>query len=239
MQIYKITNNINSKIYIGKDTKNNEKYFGSGILIKRSIKKYGIENFSKDILEECDNYDELNRNEIKWISYFNSTNKNIGYNITSGGDGGDTFTNNPNKDEYSNNKSETFKKLWKNKTYRNNVIKSKTGLKRTEETKKKMSNSSKNKPKSDSHKKSLSKAWDKRKIEHPYMIETLEKMSKSMLGKNAKNKYRLINPVGIIFITNNLTQFAKENNLQRSILSKVISGERKHHKQWKCEKINE
>lgn len=112
------------------------------------------------------------------------------------------------------------------------------GSKRTEESKRKMSNSAKDKPKSEKHKKSLSIAWEKRKIEHPHSKETLEKMSKSMLGKNAKNKYKLIDTNGNEFITNNLTQFSLQYNLQRTILSNVASGKRKHHKGWKCEKIN-
>ena len=97
MQIYKITNIINNKIYIGKDTSNNPSYFGSGILINKSIKKYGIENFAKEILEECDNNEILCEKEKYWIKQYNSTNLQIGYNITEGGDGGDTFSNNPNQ----------------------------------------------------------------------------------------------------------------------------------------------
>lgn len=88
------------------------------------------------------------------------------------------------------------------------------GSKRTEETKKKISDSNKDKPKSEKHKKSLSKAWEKRKIEKPHTKETLEKMRNSMLGKNAKNTYKLTDPNNNEFIVNNLTQFAKENSLQ-------------------------
>lgn len=237
MQIYKITNKLNGKIYIGKDVKDNPNYFGSGLLIKRAIVKYGIENFSKEILVECNSNEELNEKEKYWIKYYNSI-RPIGYNISEGGDGGDTFTNHPNKEEYSKNKSIASKKLWENESYRNNMIKSRIGSKRTEETKKKMSESSKNKPKSEEHKKSLSKAWEKRKIEHPHTKETLEKMSKSMLGKNAKNTYELIDPNNNEYITGNLTQFAKEHNLQSALLSKVVKGERKHHKGWKCKKLN-
>jgi hypothetical protein len=98
MEIYKITNLLNSKIYIGKDTKSNPNYYGSGSIIKRSIKKYGIENFTKEIIDRAETKEELAEKEKYWISYFNSTNKDIGYNISSGGDGGDTISNNPNRE---------------------------------------------------------------------------------------------------------------------------------------------
>jgi len=98
MQIYKITNLINNKIYIGKDTTSDPNYFGSGLLIRRAIKKYGIENFRKEIIDETDNYEDLSIKEKYWIENFNSTNIKIGYNISKGGDGGDTLSNNPNLD---------------------------------------------------------------------------------------------------------------------------------------------
>lgn len=96
MQIYKITNLVNNKIYIGKDTVSDKNYYGSGVLIKRAIEKYGIKNFKKEIIEECVSNDELCLKEKYWIEHFNSTNLKIGYNISRGGDGGDTLSNNPN-----------------------------------------------------------------------------------------------------------------------------------------------
>jgi group I intron endonuclease len=92
MFIYKTTNLINGKIYIGKCSKKNKKasdiYLGSGNLIKRAIKKYGKENFIREIIEDniSDN-DILKIREIYWIDFYNSTNKDIGYNITKGGEG--------------------------------------------------------------------------------------------------------------------------------------------------------
>jgi group I intron endonuclease len=98
--VYKITNIINNKIYIGKHTHLTHKkdnYMGSGKLLLYSIKKYGIENFKKDILEKC-TYEDICEKEKYWISFYNSTNKVIGYNITNGGEFGDTLTNNPNRE---------------------------------------------------------------------------------------------------------------------------------------------
>jgi group I intron endonuclease len=97
MYIYKTTNLINNKIYIGKSSKEfNPNYFGSGSMLKSSIKKYGKENFSNEILETCLNLKELDNREIFWISEYNSIDPKIGYNISKGGSGGDTYTNNPN-----------------------------------------------------------------------------------------------------------------------------------------------
>lgn len=85
MIIYKITNTINNKIYIGQDSKNNPKYFGSGKLIKQAIKKYGKKFFIKEILEYVDDVKNLDIREEYWIKEFNSRDNAIGYNISIGG----------------------------------------------------------------------------------------------------------------------------------------------------------
>jgi len=90
MIIYKTTNLINNKFYIGKDSKNNEEYLGSGILLTKAIKKYGKCNFKKEIIEVCESIDHMNQREKYWISFYDSKNKKIGYNIAEGGDGGKT-----------------------------------------------------------------------------------------------------------------------------------------------------
>ena len=53
------------------------------------MNKYGINNFSFEIIEECKK-DELSEEERYWINYYNSTAPN-GYNLTKGGEGGNTF----------------------------------------------------------------------------------------------------------------------------------------------------
>lgn len=88
--IYKVTNNINGKIYIGKSKYNNPQYYGSGTKVTASIKKYGKASFSKVILEEC-NDTVVSSREIYWIEYYQSTNNAIGYNISKGGEGGSHY----------------------------------------------------------------------------------------------------------------------------------------------------
>ena len=88
--IYKITNIINGKFYIGKHKTINidDEYMGSGKLIKAAIKKYGIENFTKEILHICDSEEEMNIKEKECVIL----NENS-YNICPGGEGGFGFIN--------------------------------------------------------------------------------------------------------------------------------------------------
>ena len=92
--IYKTTNLINGKIYIGQhkaETYDNS-YYGSGKILKLAIKKYGIENFSNIVLAYCDSKEELDRLEKQLIKQYDSRNPDIGYNIAFGGEGGDLVT---------------------------------------------------------------------------------------------------------------------------------------------------
>lgn len=89
--VYKTTNNVNGKIYVGqhKCSYFDASYLGSGININRAITKYGINSFSVELLEWCSNKNELDEKETKYITLFKSTDPNIGYNIACGGQGGD------------------------------------------------------------------------------------------------------------------------------------------------------
>ena len=88
--IYKITNLLNNKIYIGKHKYSkyelDESYITSGIIINQSISKHGIENFNIELIDKASSLEELNQLEIFYIKEFNSKYP-IGYNLTDGGDG--------------------------------------------------------------------------------------------------------------------------------------------------------
>lgn len=85
--IYKITNELNGKIYIGqhKACQFDDRYWGSGKLIKYAIKKYGVENFSREILCWCANRNDLNTKEMELIEQYSATDSSTGYNIAPGG----------------------------------------------------------------------------------------------------------------------------------------------------------
>lgn len=97
MLIYKITNKINNKCYIGQTIKNAEERwkehkshaFGThpndiNKTLYKAIRKYGLENFIFEVLQDnIETYEQLDKAEIYWIDFYNSFIK--GYNETFGG----------------------------------------------------------------------------------------------------------------------------------------------------------
>lgn len=99
MIIYKITNRINEKVYIGKTTKTlEERIIGHydqfkyarkrtiNYVIYKAMRKYGWENFVFEIIDNALTEDVLNEKEMYWIKYYNCKIPN-GYNMTNGGEG--------------------------------------------------------------------------------------------------------------------------------------------------------
>lgn len=250
MIIYKTINLINGKIYVGRDKKNNPKYIGSGVLLWKAIKKYGIENFCKEILDYATSIDELNEKEIFWIKELNSQNPKIGYNIQKGGQGGD-WDNLPNE-------TKEWIKLRVSQTHKgrkhtpavllkmqNSMIGKNTG-ERSKEVKEKMSQNRKGK--------GLSRApWHKGKTgifsestlnrlkensageKNPmygkkHTEETKQKIRKAAQGRKSGNKgifkkYIFMKKDEAIHIANGQQSailYCKENNLPYSILVKKL-----------------
>lgn len=119
--VYKITNLINSKIYIGvHKTKNiNDSYMGSGKLIKRAIKKYGLENFKKDNLAIYDNQIDMYKMESEIVNDLFLKQSNS-YNLKNGGSEGWGFVNNTiSKEVRIKNNSKAGS--WKNKEKRQKI----------------------------------------------------------------------------------------------------------------------
>jgi hypothetical protein len=87
--IYRITNNINGKFYVGTHkTKNiNDSYMGSGKYLRHSQIKHGIENFSKEIIDVFDNLEQMFIRESEIVNKEFVADKNT-YNLKLGGEGG-------------------------------------------------------------------------------------------------------------------------------------------------------
>jgi len=106
--VYKITNTINGKTYIGchKTKRKDDGYMGSGTILKRAIEKYGVENFKKEIIAECSCSEEMFAKEKELVVV-----NEMSYNLKSGGQGGFDYLN-----ETGLNTS------WKDKNSRNDKI---------------------------------------------------------------------------------------------------------------------
>ena len=159
--IYRITNKINGKTYIGqhKYKKLNDSYMGSGKLLKLAKKKYGIENFTKTILKfDIPNVDLANDWEQMYVLFERAKGK-AEYNIANGGNG------NPGVTGYwlgKHRSEETRKKMSESQKGKN------LGKKHSEETKRKISESLKG---------------NQRHKGHNHSEETKRKMSEAKKGQ--------------------------------------------------------
>ena len=164
--IYKVINKINGKFYIGKhQTSNiNDGYYGSGVNISKALKKYGKENFYKEILYVFETEREMNDKEKEILTEdFISCSDN--YNAGIGGEGGPHFKGKKHSKETKKKQSEwakkrivsdeTRKKLSEANRLRDpitlseetkqKISKARTGKKHSEKTKQKISESLKRK----------------------------------------------------------------------------------------------
>lgn len=195
--IYKITNKVNGKTYIGqhKYKKLNDSYMGSGKLIKRAIKKYGIENFEKEILYSRIQYKETVDNMEKFAISKERALGKAEYNIADGGGGCAEH----------NTSKETRRKL--SESHKGQIAWNK-GKPMSDETKKKLSEINKGKkcgPCSDETKRKISEtekgkciSYETRKKlseSHKGKYHTEEqkrKVSESMKGKNKGKHWKLV-----------------------------------------------
>jgi len=190
--IYEIRNKINGKRYIGQTTRKNgfrchwklntllKNYEGS-IHLYNSIKKYGIENFERKIIDRALSKEELNEKEEYHIQKYNTLNFNYGYNLRHGGTSGKIT------DEIKKKMSEGVKRFFLNeenrKKQRDRVRRGENhpffGKHHSEETKKKISNKLKGTHISEEIKQKISKnSKGKSKSE-----ETKKRMSNAQKGK--------------------------------------------------------
>ena len=199
--VYITKNKINGKKYIGSHTTNElyDNYLGSGILVLKAIKKYGKENFERQILQLCESREQA----INLEEFFIKKHKTLipkGYNISPYGNAAFPGEKNPmyGKDPWNKGinmtneiKEKISKSLIGNKRRQNK--------KHTDETKKKISESTKGRIPWNKGKKITEETRKKSKESHKGQIpwnkgnqgislETKEKMRLSKLGKPSPNK---------------------------------------------------
>lgn len=160
--IYKVTNKINNKFYIGMhQTENlNDAYMGSGKLIRQAIQKYGVVNFTKEILHIFDNEEDMKNKEKELVIISEKS-----YNLCEGGKGGFSYLNRSGKALRTGAilSEETKKKISKSKKGSKLSDEQKQWISennpmKNEEAKRKMIASLTGKPKSEEHKKKISES---------------------------------------------------------------------------------
>lgn len=180
--VYETTNLINNKKYRGSKKSEvflGKEYYGSGKSIKRAVKKYGIENFSVELLEEVNgSYSDLLERENYYIKdLFENYSKDLIYNISDGAFGGNTSINKTEEEKleirnkHNKTKLEKYGSLaWGSSTLnsedRHKIAKKAVATKRdngyyenlSEEVKYKCGNAFRGKHFSEKHKKNISRA---------------------------------------------------------------------------------
>ena len=99
--VYKTTNQVNGKFYIGthKTVDLNDDYLGSGKLLRYAVEKYGIQNFKREILFVFDNPEEMFAKEAEIVTE-EFLSENNTYNLKKGGEGGFDLINKTGKNLY-------------------------------------------------------------------------------------------------------------------------------------------
>lgn len=206
MVIYKITNLINSKCYIGQTTVSVEKRwkrhcwaseYKKNMPIALAIAKYGKENFSVEVLHVCESQDELDAQEIHYAKLHDTFCPN-GYNLRAGNGPGSMSEETKQKIRLAN----------KGKT-------------RSDETRKKLSESHKGNKLTESTKKKLSRL-NKGKVPP-------DQVRQASIQHNQRS-YTVIFPDGTIRNIVNMKNFCDDHNLSPSKMCLVAQGKRQQHK---------
>ena len=187
--VYITTNKINGMKYIGQHSGEiDDNYLGSGVKLKNAIKKYGKENFFKEILYIASSEKELNEKEKEFISKYNAVNDSEFYNIAPGGEGYNV------KDL-----SEENYKIWYAKCLEGNQ-KRDTSYMQTAEYKEKMSKSTSGEKNG---------MYGKHHTE-----EAKKKMSENSIGKTLGSKNGMYGKKGMNAINGrHIKMFDKDHNL--------------------------
>jgi hypothetical protein len=183
--IYKITNLVNNKIYIGvhRTTNLDDGYMGSGSMIKSAIAKHGIENFEKTIIKFFENPKDMYLAEAEIVTDDFLSRDDV-YNLRRGGHGGFDHiiksgkhssvyfkgksrprdqvdrTAKTKKEKFENGDYDASRKIWSENAKNNNPM-------TTPEARRKSSEANKGKPKSEEQKAKISKTLKERAASAP------------------------------------------------------------------------
>jgi hypothetical protein len=232
--IYRTTNNVNGKYYIGKHKTTNpyDNYLGSGRAFEDAIRKYGKEHFTKEILFIFDNEEEMNAKEEEIVEICKTS-----YNLCKGGKGGFEYINSLGLNKGANN----FMCKPESKVYRLQMGERLSAL-RTGDNREYYGNISRA-----NIKVAQKNAIGKKRPEHSELmkekshLKKLQSDDKEAFRDLLSNWYLIISPEGIETKTNRLLDFCKNRGFPFTTFYKsckqgkeIMKGKAKG---WKCQKL--
>jgi group I intron endonuclease len=263
--IYKVTNEVNGKIYIGQTIQKlsgrrshhlSAARNGVKTAFCNALRKYGSSVFKWSIIERCYSADELNEMEFHYIKQY----KILGfilYNMAEGGDSHSGFSHTEAAKTKMRLAHHDRKPI--SESTRRKMSKAHKGFRHTEEAKLNMSlahNNRKYKPLSEKHKLNLSKAFSGKKnpfYGKSHSKDTKEKMRDNhadfsginhpqygMVGKLSANskEYVVTFPNNTEYKILGLNYFCNKLGLDTASMVHCVSGRQKTHKGFKCRKYN-
>jgi group I intron endonuclease len=215
--IYITTNHVNGKRYIGQCSYQKPRwktYLGSGIFLKKAIKKYGKENFSREIICDAFSREALSELELHFIKEYDAVDDQNFYNIADGGYSTRGFLGKTH--------SESYKEKMREFSAQRPV---------TDKMRENARNLCKNMIRTESHSKASRENALKMGLSNKGRIhsqEAKEKMSASRLGiNNSRAKiWTLEDENGSTFILESLKQWCKERNLNNGMLANTLKSKR-------------
>lgn len=228
--IYKITNTVNGKVYVGQTTRTMEWRWRqhqqpnrkSRMPIGAAIQKYGPENFTIEQLEGCSSQAELDEAETRWIALLGSL-APAGYNIREGGARGKLHPESIAK------KRQTELDRGVRREGEHNPFFGQTHSQATREAVAESNRRRGGKP------------------IKPFTEERKRNISLSLMGKitgaaNSKSKsYEVTSPDGTVYrFTGGFEAFCKAHGIRsRGLLIEVATGKREHYRGWKCRFVDD
>lgn len=253
MYIYLTINKINGKKYIGLSSKSSDEtknYYGSGSLLTKAIKKYGKENFEKEILEDnIESFSLLCEREKYYINLYDAVKSHDYYNIENGGIS-TSFWNNVDdvyKKEIADKISKKLKSHFIKNPFDQKAIDSLQEslriffIKRVKDEIEFYDILYKNKNFSDLKKyrrKKSYKIWIS--LNNNVNKEIFEECKKTLKKKRSKKIYKFTKDGTFIECYNSLDEAMNENGLKsKSLLSLACSGKRNHYfgYRWSYEEL--
>lgn len=250
--IYRITNTVNQKVYIGFTEKNPDYRWRQHIrtmkyvdatqhqYLHKAMLKYGVEHFIFEVIyQSLDQHDTLSVMEPLFITAYRSFGVGV-YNLSNGGE----------SSMKGRKHSSTSRALIGAASRGNSYAK---GHKHTDETKLICGDASRNRVITDDFRSKISKLkiGNKNFLGHRHTAETKLKMSLSQRGRPVSEEqrkkqraamvrytYQVIHPCGKSETINSMKQFCKLHGLATASMSKVMNGTFKQHKGFRCTKLS-